>query len=220
MRLGNGIKIRWLGHSTFTIECEGRTLLIDPWVMSNPVCPDQDRQFERLDVMFITHGHSDHIADAVALGLEHGPTVVANFEIVQWLASKGVGNAEPMNKGGTIEVDCLDGGLQVTMTHAFHSSTITEEDGRTVPAGEAAGYVLRFPNGYTIYHAGDTAVFGDMRLIGELYSPDLAMLPIGSRCTMDPREAAHAIRLLGVPVAMPMQLPGDTGTSAGSPART
>ena len=200
MRLDSGIRVTWLGHSTFRIAYEDRTLLIDPWVMSNPVCPDDAGRFENIDVMLITHGHSDHIADAVALGREFQPTVAANFEIIAWLEARGIEHSEPMNKGGTIDVD----GLQVTMTHAFHSSTITDEDGNTVPAGEAGGFVVRFPNGFAIYHAGDTAVFGDMKLIGELYAPDLAMLPIGSRFTMDPREAALAVRLVGAPAVIPI----------------
>ena len=200
MRLDNGIRITWLGHSSFRFDYDGQTVLLDPWVMSNPKCPEHLRQFDALDVMLITHGHSDHMADAVELGRLHQPATVANFEIISWLTSRGIENAEPMNKGGTIEV----AGLEVTMTHAFHSSTITDEDGHAVPAGEPGGFVIRFPNGFRVYHAGDTAVFGDMRIIGELYQPDLAMLPIGSRFTMDPREAAYASRLLRVPAVIPM----------------
>ncbi len=200
MRLNNGIRVTWLGHATFRIAYEDRTLLIDPWVTGNPACPDDASAFENIDVMLITHGHSDHMGDAAALGREFQPTVAANVEIVEWLEAQGIERGEPMNKGGTIDVD----GLQITLTHAFHSSTITDEEGNTVPAGEAGGFVVRFPSGFAIYHAGDTAVFGDMKLIGELYAPDLAMLPIGSRFTMDPKEAAVAARLVGAPAVIPI----------------
>ena len=200
MKLENGIEITWLGHATFTVAHEGRVTLIDPWVEGNPACPDECKTFDRIDTMLITHGHSDHFADALALARKHDPTIVATFEIYQYLAAKGLENFSPMNKGGTVEVN----GLKITMTHAFHSSSITDEDGTVHYAGEPAGFVIEFPNGFTLYHAGDTAVFGDMKIIGELYGPDLACLPIGSRFTMDPREAAHAIDLLGVKAVIPM----------------
>ncbi|MAF10896.1 metal-dependent hydrolase [Candidatus Poribacteria bacterium] len=200
MTLNNGIRITWLGHSTFRIDYDGQVLLIDPFLTPNPECPEEDKTFDRLDTLLITHGHQDHFADAVSLCLAHQPTVVCIYEIYQYLEAKGAQNFSPMNKGGAVEVN----GLRVTMTHAFHSSTITEEDGTMIPAGEAAGFVVEFPNGYSIYHAGDTGVFGDMRLIGEMYRPDLALLPIGDRFTMGPREAARAIELIGVEAVIPI----------------
>jgi L-ascorbate metabolism protein UlaG (beta-lactamase superfamily) len=200
MNLNNGIRITWLGHSTFRIDYDGQVLLIDPFLTPNPVCPEEDKTFDRLDTLLITHGHMDHFADAVAVCLAHQPTVVCIHEIYQYLEAKGAQNFSPMNKGGTVDVN----GLRVTMTHAFHSSTITEEDGTMIPAGEAAGFVVEFPNGYSIYHAGDTGVFSDMKLIGEMYRPDMALLPIGDRFTMGPREAARAIELIGVEAVIPI----------------
>ncbi len=200
MALDNGIRITWLGHSTFRIDYDDQVIVIDPFLSASPVCPDEHKTFDRVDTLLITHGHMDHFSDAVALCLEHQPTVVCIFEIYQYLEAKGAQNFSPMNKGGTVEVN----GLTVTMTHAFHSSTITEEDGSVIPAGEAAGFVVEFPNGYRIYHAGDTALFGDMRLIGDLYRPDLAMLPIGDRFTMGPREAAKAIELIRPKAVVPI----------------
>ena len=200
MKLNNGIRLTWLGHATFKFETEGKTFLIDPWVDSNPACPDELKTFDRLDVMYITHGHWDHTEDAVPIAKKHTPTVVTMIEVAKWLESKGVQNTIGMNKGGTVTVD----GVKATMVTANHSSSVTEEDGTTIYTGEPAGFVLEFANGYKIYHAGDTNVFSDMEIIGELYKPDLALLPIGGHFTMGPREAAYAVKLLKVPAILPM----------------
>lgn len=200
MKLNNGIRLTWLGHATFKFETEGKTFLIDPWVNSNPACPDELKTFDRLDVMYITHGHWDHTEDAVPIAKKHTPTVVTMIEVAKWLESKGVQNTIGMNKGGTVTVD----GVKATMVTANHSSSVTEEDGTTIYTGEPAGFVLEFANGYKIYHAGDTNVFSDMEIIGELYKPDLALLPIGGHFTMGPREAAYAVKLLKVPAILPM----------------
>ncbi|MBI2956529.1 MAG: metal-dependent hydrolase, partial [Acidobacteria bacterium] len=194
-----GVKLTWLGHGTFKAETQGKTVLIDPWVEGNPACPAKLKFFDRIDTMLITHGHFDHIADAVALAKKHKPAVVAIWETCQWLASKGVENLVDMNKGGTVKV----GDLLVTMVHADHSCGILD-DGRIIYGGDPCGYVVRFPGGLTLYHAGDTNVFGDMKIIAELYQPSLACLPIGDHYTMSPREAAYALRLLGVKAVIPM----------------
>ena len=196
--LPDGVKITWLGHSTFVLEAEGRRILIDPWVMGNPACPDDFKDPGPLDAMLITHGHFDHIGDAVELGKKTGATVVAIPETAGWLNSKGIDNTIDFNKGGTIEV----AGCRVHMTHAVHSCGITDGD-RIVYGGEAAGYVIEVA-GVSLYHAGDTAVFSDMALIGKLLAPDIALLPIGDHYTMGPRSAAEAIRLLGVTTVIPM----------------
>lgn len=195
-----GNKLTWLGHSTFRITTpSGKVIVIDPWVQSNPMCPESLKKFERIDTLLITHGHFDHIADAVDLAKQFKPQVVAIFETGVWLESKGVTNVSAMNKGGTQKA----GEIEVTMVNAVHSCGIKDGD-QIIYGGEACGYIIRLPGGLTIYHAGDTAVFGDMKIIGELYSPDIAMLPIGDFYTMGPREAALAIRLLGVQHVIPM----------------
>ena len=200
MKLNNGIQLTWLGHATVKIAVDGKTFLMEPWVASNPVCPDTLKTFDTLDVILITHGHADHIGDAVSLAKKHTPTVVSIVEIARWLGGQGVENTIGMNKGGTVTV----AGVKATMVSANHSSSFTTEDGTIVYLGEPAGYVLEFANGYKIYHAGDTNVFGDMRIIGEIYQPDLALLPIGDHFTMGPREAAYAAELLNVPAILPI----------------
>ena len=200
MSLNNGISLTWLGHASFRIEYEGLVILIDPWILQNPACPGEHKTFQKIDHMLITHGHFDHIADAVALGKTHTPKVVCIFEIGEWLRKKGVTNIESMNKGGTLELD----GVKIHMVHADHSCGISEDDGSIVYGGEAVGFVLEFPNDFRIYHAGDTNVFGDMGMIHELYRPDLALLPVGDRFTMGPREAHRAIQLLRAPKVVPM----------------
>jgi L-ascorbate metabolism protein UlaG (beta-lactamase superfamily) len=195
-----GNKLTWLGHSAFRITTPaGNVILIDPWIQTNPMTPEPLKQINRVDTMLITHGHFDHIADAVDLAKKFKPRIVAIHETCGWLESKGVTNTSGMNKGGTQAV----GEIEVTMVNAIHSCGIQDGD-KIVYGGEACGYIIRLPGGLTIYHAGDTAVFGDMKIIGELYAPTVAMLPIGDHYTMGPREAALAIRLLNVKHVIPM----------------
>ena len=196
----HGVKLTWLGHGTFKLLTpEKKTILIDPWVDGNPACPDKLKQFDRIDLMLITHAHFDHIADGVALAKKHKPTVVAIWEICQWLGAQGVENLVDMNKGGTTSI----ADVQVTLVHADHSCGILD-DGKILYGGEPCGFVLRFDSGFTLYHAGDTNVFGDMKLIADLYAPELAFLPIGDLFTMSPREAALACRLLKPAKVIPM----------------
>ena len=209
-----GTRITYLGHSAFRVVTAGdEQILIDPFLSQNPTTPDHLKTVGEADTILVTHGHFDHLGDTVSIAKETGATVVANFEIFSYLQGQGVENGAPLNKGGTAQV----GGVKVTATNAFHSSSIQTEDGSTIYAGEPAGFVVEFESGFRLYHAGDTSVFGDMRLIGELYSPDLALLPIGDRLVMGPFEAAHAARLLGVQHVVPMHystdvLPFFTGT--------
>ena len=195
-----GIKITYFGHATFSLTTpSGQVALIDPFVMHNPLCPEKLKKFSRLDVIFLSHAHGDHFGDLVELAKLHGSKVFANFETAMWLHGKGIDKAHPMGKGGSQKF----GDFEVTLTHAFHSNSI-EDGGNIIYAGEPAGLIIRMAGGFTIYHAGDTCVFGDMKLIGEIYKPGVAMLPIGDNFTMGPREAAYAVRLLGIKEVIPM----------------
>jgi L-ascorbate metabolism protein UlaG (beta-lactamase superfamily) len=207
-----GNRITYFGHSTFSLTTpSGQVALIDPWVMTNPRCPENLKKLHRVDAIFLTHAHSDHLGDLLAIAKQFHPKLVANFETCLWLAGKGFEKQiSPMNKGGSQQV----GDFTVAMTHAMHSNSI-DENGVRLYGGEAAGYVVQLPGGVAVYHAGDTAVFGDMKLIAELYQPQLALLPIGDLFTMGPREAAMAIRFLNVKDVIPMHyatFPGLTGT--------
>jgi L-ascorbate metabolism protein UlaG (beta-lactamase superfamily) len=192
------LSITWLGHSSFHLRTPGgKHLLFDPWYTGNPSFPEAARPASA-DLILLSHGHNDHITDAVAVARATGATCVGIWEVTSWLASKGVQSIEPMNKGGTITVK----GLSITMTDARHTSSF--DDNGVVFLGDAAGFVVRLENGQTLYYAGDTALFGDMKLIAELYRPDIAFLPIGDRFTMGPDTAAMAARWLGCKQVVPM----------------
>ncbi len=196
-----GATITYLGHATFRfVTPGGEQIIIDPFLTDNPQTPDDLKRVGDLDTILITHGHFDHFSDVMPLVGQTGARTVSNFEIFSYLQREGVENAVPIQKGGTTQV----GGIQVTATNAFHSSSIQLDDGSVIYGGEPMGYIVEFESGFRLYHAGDTAIFGDMQLIGELYRPDIAFLPIGNQVVMSPFEAAHAARLLGVNHVVPI----------------
>ena len=212
------LSITWLGHSTFIVRTPGgKRILFDPWLTGNPACPDAMKKPPKVDLILVSHGHFDHIDDLVLCARDSAAPVVAIFELCDWLGRKGVQNVSPMNKGGSQTI----AGLRVTMTDARHSSGCVD-NGQMVYMGEAAGFVVELEDGRAIYYAGDTCLFGDMRLIGEMHNPEIAFLPIGDRFTMGPGAAARACEFLGVRQVVPMHwgtLPLLTGTSADLRAR-
>ena len=204
--------LTWLGHASFRFDTPGgKRVYVDPFLNGNPKCPESELEPERIDVIALTHGHGDHVGDTVALAKKHGCTVIAPVELAGWLQGKqGLENVLDPNKGGTVEA----AGVKFTLTNAHHSSS--NNDGEYM--GEPCGIVVEVENGTKLYFAGDTCVFGDMQLIGRIYSPDLAILPIGDHYTMGPREAAVALELLGTKRCVPCHY-GTFPPLVGTPAQ-
>jgi L-ascorbate metabolism protein UlaG (beta-lactamase superfamily) len=204
-------RITWLGHATVLIQTgAGTNILIDPFIAQNPSYPKDFSLPAKIHYILLTHGHGDHISDAAPLSGKHDSTVVAIYELAMYLAGQGAAKTVGMNLGGTVQLD----DVAVTMVEAKHSSGAQDKDGVHY-VGVAAGYVLSIADGPVLYHAGDTAVFGDMKLIRELYRPKVAMLPIGGHFTMGPREAALAARFLQPEIILPIHfgsIPQLTGT--------
>jgi L-ascorbate metabolism protein UlaG (beta-lactamase superfamily) len=192
-------RITWLGHASFELQFDsGEVLLLDPWIEGNPAYP-KGYEIRRVDAIAVSHGHGDHLGSVVPLATKFGATVAAMVEVAGWVASKGVKSTIGFNKGGTVDL----GFVKLTMTHALHSSSI-DDNGKAIYGGEAAGYILTFKDGRRAYFAGDTAIFSEMGLYGDIYHPQLAFLPIGDHYTMGPEEAAYAARLLKVKEIIPM----------------
>ena len=192
-----GVRLTWLGHAAFRFDTPGgKRVYVDPW-LENPKCPEAEKESERVDLIALTHGHGDHVGNTLDLAQKHGCPVVALVELRGWLSTKGLPEdmSQAPNKGGTAEVE----GIKITLTNAHHSSSA--DDGTYL--GEPAGLVIEVENGTKLYFAGDTCVFGDMQLIGRLYRPSVAVLPIGDHYTMGPREAALALELLGAKRCVP-----------------
>jgi L-ascorbate metabolism protein UlaG (beta-lactamase superfamily) len=200
MSLLKGTRITWLGHATMLIQtAKGTNILIDPFIEQNPKYPKDFILPSKIDGILVTHGHFDHIADVVKVAVSHASPVVAIFELATYFASKGVTKIKGMNLGGTVQLD----EVAITMVEAKHSSSVQDEQGNHY-AGVAAGYVLTIADGPVLYHSGDTNVFQDMKLIRELYRPDVAMLSVGGNYTMGCREAALAARFLEAKTILPI----------------
>ncbi|QGQ98742.1 metal-dependent hydrolase [Paenibacillus psychroresistens] len=186
------------GHSCIQIETEGKSLIIDPFLRGNPAAistPDDIKT----DAVLLTHAHMDHILDAEPIALSNDAPVVAIVELATYMGWKGV-KTIPMNMGGTVDL----GFAKATMIQAFHSSGIVlEDEQRIMYAGMPAGFIIRV-EGLTILHTGDTSLFGDMKMFGELYSIDVAFLPIGGHFTMGPEDAAIAAEWLGAKLVVPI----------------
>jgi L-ascorbate metabolism protein UlaG (beta-lactamase superfamily) len=192
--------LTWFGHAAFLLESDaGKKIYVDPFLTGNPKTPENLKSPEDVDVIAVTHGHADHVGDAVELSRAFPQAqVVCQVELKSWLGGQGALVADQLpglNKGGTQELD----GIHFTLVNAFHSSSSNDLE----YLGESCGIVIRLEGGRAIYFAGDTCVFGDMALIARLYAPDYAVLPIGDHFTMGPREAAVALELLGNPPCIP-----------------
>jgi L-ascorbate metabolism protein UlaG (beta-lactamase superfamily) len=208
------LSVTWLGHATFLMRSpKGVRMMFDPWLTGNPLCPANARHIDKMDgleLVLVTHGHSDHCGDAVSVGRQTGATVVALLELSGWLERQGLKNLRPMNIGGRQVLR----GIEVAMVQAVHSSSAMDS-GNVIYLGPATGFVVKFENGLTIYFAGDTGLFGDMRMLRERFAPSVAFLPIGDRFTMGPEDAAVAGEWLGVKKIVPMHygtFPELTGT--------
>ena len=197
------VDIQFVGHSTFILDDkQGTRILIDPWLKNNPACPEDLQEPKDIDYILITHGHFDHIGDLFdAIDINKEAKIVTSLEMSSWLNAKGAPNTLPMGIGGS---QPLDNDIKVVMVNAVHASGIADDKSESMLYGGVAnGYVVEFKNGFSIYFAGDTAIFSDMNLIRGIYSPDLAVLPIGDHFTMGPKEASYATKLLGVKHVIP-----------------
>ncbi|WP_019910342.1 metal-dependent hydrolase [Paenibacillus sp. HW567] len=191
------MKIIYHGHSCIQMETNGKSLIIDPFLRGNPAAVTKPEDIQT-DMVLLTHAHMDHILDAAPIALQNNVPVVSNVELATYMEGKGV-QTIGMNIGGTVDI----GFAKATMIHAFHSSGITLEDGNVVYGGMPAGFIIQ-AEGRTILHAGDTGLFGDMKMFGELYDIDLAILPIGGHFTMGPEHALIAAKWLGAKQVLPI----------------
>jgi len=182
-------KMRWLGHSGFEIELVNKIILVDPWLDGNPLAPIKVVDIKKADIICVTHDHPDHLGDAIQICKQTGATFVGIYELSVYALEEDVKETAGINIGGTVKVK----GIRISMVQAFHSSTRGAPTGLVIEAGRK-----------TIYHAGDTGLFGDMRLISEIHRPDIALIPIGGYYTMGPEEAAEAVKLIKPAIVIPM----------------
>jgi L-ascorbate metabolism protein UlaG (beta-lactamase superfamily) len=199
------VKVLRLGHAMYVLKSKsGKNYLIDPFFDLNPGFPEQFNNedfYKSIDCVFLTHGHFDHTSGLSKL-VEHKPEImiVAQYELALLLLQQGIKNVFPINLGGSVSLE----DVTVTMVQARHTSSYRETEGPPVYAGESAGYVFDFVNDYTLYHSGDTAIMSDMKLIQEVYQPEIAILSSSGHFTMGPKEAAYAVKnLLNVKYVIP-----------------
>ncbi len=190
------VEIKYLGHSCFLINSSAGKFIIDPFITGNPKAPVSVEDID-VDLILVTHGHKDHLGDAIEISERTGAPVVAIFELAMWMQAQGA-KVIPMNFGGTIEFN----GAKITMVPAVHSGDVVED--KIYPTGNPGGFVIEVDD-RRIYHTGDTMVFGDMKLISELFGPiDVMLLPIGGVYTMDVVQAKYALKLVKPRYAIPM----------------
>jgi L-ascorbate metabolism protein UlaG (beta-lactamase superfamily) len=208
------VEVLWLGQSAFRItSLEGKVILIDPFISQNPKTPAKWKNLDelgRIDVILVTHGHGDHLGDAPDLAKKLKAPLYAPAGLNQSLTALGIVPAElapRMNKSGTVKP--LGDKIRITMVHAEHSSELAWKNPATGKdevhvGGEPVGFVIELENGFRIYHMGDTGLFGDMKMIGDRYRPDLVLIPIGGHFVMGPEDAAYATSMLSAKHAIPI----------------
>ena len=202
--------IRWLGHAAFHLITEAGThIYLDPWIVGNPACPIGLESIDRADIVCVSHGHFDHFGNSFDLVRRLGGKLICSPEMAWYADKRGIQREKaslPLDVGGSVR----EKDVEITMTQAIHLAELYGEewssDHEFRPGGGACGFVLRSAAGTCVYFAGDTALFSDMKLIAELYEPQVALLPIGGKFTMGPREAAIAAEYLRAQVVIPMHV--------------
>lgn len=218
----SSITITLLGHASIKLEPDsGKVVYLDPWLDENPTCSLNIADVDRADVVIGTHGHNDHIGDSFGVCQKTGATFVGNYELCLVAEKHGLTlgeDARPFNPGGTVALD----GVDITATQAFHSLSMSPGLALGAPTGDdyfrpdggVCGIVMAFDNGITVYDTSDTALFGDMQVISQMYGPQIAVLPVGGMFTMGIREAARAISYIRPDIAIPCHY----GETLGQPA--
>lgn len=211
------VKAKWLGHAAVQLDYEGTTIVMDPFFTGNPKFPGEEHKPQKIDLMLITHGHNDHFGDAVALAKQHNPTIAVIHEMSVYLQGQVgenfSGNIVGMNFGGTFNFN----GIEVTLVPSSHSGGYTDSEGKTHYLGSAGGYVIRFPDGNSFYHSGDTGVTKELEITRDLFHPTHGMLCIGGHYTMDPHGAAHAAKMMGLKSVLPIHYGTFNPPLAGTP---